>query len=749
MWRRLRQARPRSRSTIPLITLLALATILALRLGDPQALNLVRMAIFDGYQRLSPRPSVPAPVRVVDIDNESLERIGQWPWPRVILARMVGKLEAAGAAVIAFDMLFPEPDRTSPGMIVRTWPQSSEFDVLKSALLELPDHDRTLAAAMSRAPVVLGMAPGPGEVPATLPPRKFGFAFTGADPAEYLPHHPSVTGNLPMLQQAASGLGVLTVPVDTDGVVRRMALLVGVNGTVYPSLAVEALRVGQGARSIVARGADAHAETGSGVGALDGLKVGHLTVPTDARGEMWLHYSEGAPGRSIPAWRVLQDDADLFGQVAGNVVLIGTTASGLGDLASTPLNPVEPGVMIHAQALEQILHGQFLERPDWVEGAEIAVLLVIGTALIVVLALWSGVIVNVLSGTAVAGAGIGASWFAYERAGLLLDPLYPALAAVVICVVSVTLRYVWAERERRTVRAAFRRYVAPEVVDQLAERPETLRLGGEMRELTVMFCDIRGFTGIAEALTAEELTRFVNRCLTPMTDAILEAGGTIDKYMGDAVMAFWNAPLSNELHRIMACRAALDLHRRVAESSLTGKSVDGADSGATTQTVRLGVGLSSGPCCVGNFGSNHRFDYSALGDTVNLASRLEQQCKLYGVSTIMAESTWQQAGELASLELDLIQVVGKTQAIRIFALLGDERQATEPWFMELKSCHDDALAAYRRRDWTAAERLFAACWKKADGNLDRLYGMYMTRLAGFREQPPDEDWDAVYRPDRK
>ena len=571
---------PGPRTTVALFALLALVGMLVLRVADPQPMNLVRMAIFDGYQRISPRPSVPAPVRVVDIDNESLDRFGQWPWPRTTLAGMITTIQNAGAAVIAFDMLFAEPDQTSPRMIVRTWPQTPDFEALKNTLLELPDHDEALADAIGRARVVLGMAPGFRKTSATPPPRKFGFAFTGADPADYLPRYPSVTGNLPVLQQAASGLGFLTVPVDDDGVTRRMALVVGMDGVVYPSLVVEALRVAQGARSIVARGADAHSGSETGADGLDGLKVGHLTVPTDSRGEMWLYYSKDTPDRSIPAWRILQNDAEAIAELAGRIALIGATASGLGDVRATPLSPVEPGVMIHAEALEQILLGQFLERPDWVAGAEIMSLLAIGTVLIVVLAFRPGIVVGTLSGIAGAGASIGASWFAYDLAGLLLDPLYPALSAVVICVVSVTVRYVLAERERRTVRSAFSRYVAPEVVDQLAERPETLRLGGEMRELTVMFCDIRGFTGITEAMTAEELNGFVNRCLSPMTDAILDAGGTIDKYMGDAIMAFWNAPLSNDLHPLMACRGALDLHRCVARPWPTG--TDDADASKVT-----------------------------------------------------------------------------------------------------------------------------------------------------------------------
>ena len=719
----------------------ALVALLGLRIADPQPLILARMTIFDSYQRLAPRPYVPAPVRVIEIDNESLDRIGQWPWPRTVVARMVRRLQDAGAAAIVFDMIFAEPDRTSPVRVVQAWPQTPELRALAGALHKLPDHDDALAEAVAKAPVVLGMALGLESDSPEFPPRKFGFAFSGADPAGVLPNYPAATRNLPVLEQAASGIGVLTAPVDADGIVRRMTLLVGLNGTVYPSLAVEALRVAQGARSIIARSTGAPGENGSRPAGLTGLKVGHVAVPTNARGEMWLHLTRDAPSRAIPAWRVLQDGAALAGHANGNVVLIGASAPGLGDVSATPVSPAEPGVMVHAQALEQMLLGRFLERPDWAAGAELAGLMSLGGVLILVLMLKSGAVASALAGVAGAGASIGASWFAYESAGMLFDPLYPAFAAIAISVLVIVVRYVTAERERRAVRAAFGRYVAPAVVERLAEHPDALRLGGEMRDLTVMFCDIRGFTGIVESMSAEELTHFVNRYMTPMTDVILEAGGTIDKYMGDAIMAFWNAPLNEFLHQDRASRAALALHHCVAEQS--------RHTQAGTAPLRLGIGLGSGPCCVGNFGSDRRFDYSALGDTVNLASRLEQQCKFYGVDTIVAESTWEHVPDLAYLELDLIQVMGKTQAVRIFALVGDEALATERGFTNLQTRHDAALAAYRRRDWVAATRLFKACQELTDGTLDRLYGMYEARLAALRADPPGEDWDGVRRPESK
>ena len=729
--------RPGPRSKVLLAALVALAAMLGLRLADPQVLSLARLAVFDLYQRLVPRPYTPAPVRVVEIDNESLERIGQWPWPRTVVARVVRELQGAGAAAIVFDMIFAEPDRTSPARVVRTWPPALRTRVRAGALGELPDHDEVLADAVAAAPVVLGMALGFGPA-SRPPPRKFGFAFTGAHPASFLPRHAAATGNLPALERAASGIGVLTVPVDADGVVRRVALLATLGGEVYPSLAVEALRVAQSARSLVARSVEARRGSGSRA-ALTGLKVGHVVLPTSAQGEMWLHATEDVPGRSVPAWRVLQGGAELAARVAGHIVLIGASAPGLGDVSATPLDPVAPGVTIHAQILEQMLLGQFLERPDWADGAEIAGLLALGGLLILVLLLETGIVAGVVAAALGTAAGPAGSWWAY-RQGMLLDPLVPALAVIVISVLVVAVRYTLAERERRVVRRAFGRYVAPAVVERLAERPEALRLGGEMRELTVMFCDIRGFTGIAEAMAAQQLTHFVNRIMTPMTEVILDAGGTIDKYMGDAIMAFWNAPLSEPRHHLRACRAALALHRCLAERTPSGDA-----TAAPAGPVRIGVGVSSGLCCVGNFGSDRRFDYSALGDAVNLAARLEQLCKLYAVETIVAESTWRHAKGLASLELDLVQVAGKQEVVRIFALIGDERRAAEPGFDALRARHDDALAAYRRRDWAAAERLFGTCASLAEGTLDRLYAMYAERLDGLRADPPEEGWDGVWR----
>lgn len=724
----------------------ALAVVMGLRILDPFFVAQMRLAVFDSYQRIAPRPYEPAPVRVIDIDNDSLARLGQWPWPRTLVAAMVERLAELGAAAIVFTVIFAEPDRTSPARMANIWSGVAGQGSLAAMLSALPDHDEVLANTFASAPVVLGFAPAFDGEPAP-PPVKFGFAYRGQDPAARLGDHPAVIGNLRSFQEAASGIGVLTVRVDPDGVIRRLPLISRVAGRAFPSLALEALRVAQGATTIIVRSAEAG---GGGLAIRPGindLRVGGFVVPTTPEGEMWLHYTEPARERNLAAWRLFEDDAaELSSEIGGRIVLVGTTASGLRSERATPLDPVEASVVIHAQAVEQMVMGRFLERPDWVDGAEVVSLALLGVLLTVLHAYFPGALVAAVSGVVCAGAGWGASWLAYARAGLLLDPLYPTLAAMLVYLLAGSLQYLLGERERRRVRAAFGRYLAPSLVARLAEHPEELRLGGEIRELTLMFCDIRNFTALAERMSAQELTGFINQFLTSMTDVILNTGGTVDKYMGDAIMAFWNAPVAEPGHHLAGCRAALAMRQRLAELVLQWRS-DAREAGAFLAPVRVGIGVNSGPCCVGNLGSEQRFDYSALGDPVNVASRLEQQSKVYGVDIIVGEETKRHTAELAYLELGLVRLRGKEEGVRVFYLAGDEERAREPGFTVLRAQHDAALAAGRGRDWEAAKTGFDACRALSGGELDALYDAYAERVATLRRGTAGAGWDEAVRPD--
>lgn len=732
------------RLPIVLISLVVLGAVLALRVADPAPIAQMRLAVFDTYQRIKPRRYEAAPVRVVDIDNESLARIGQWPWPRTKIAALVEHLTAMGAATIAFAVIFAEPDRTSPARVMTAWPQTSDIRRLAGTLSKLPDHDDLLADAISVAPVVVGFAPeSSAETPP--PPAKFGFAYSGSNPTPSLEDHVSAIANLPRLQEAASGSGSLATGVDPDGLVRRIPLVVRIADNIYPSLGVEALRVAQGATTIIAKSSDAGDTSSNRYAYLTDLKIGGYAIPTGTQGEVWLHFTRSVPERTVSAWRVFEDNpASLKPKMEGHIVVVGASATGLQNSKATPLNPLEAGAVIHAQALEQMLLGRFLQRPGWAGGLEIIIVVLLYGISASLLVLGSGLLLGGLA-SAIAIVSIwSASWIAFSRAGMLLDPLYPTLSVLLIVLIVSSLQYLTSEQERRRVRAAFSRYLAPVLVERLARNPEGLKLGGETRELTLMFCDIRGFTSIAETMTAEELTHFVNRFLTPMSEVILNEGGTIDKYMGDAVMAFWNAPLNVAAHHLAGCRAALEMGRRLEEMNISWRA-EAERTGKTYVPVQIGIGLNSGPCCVGNLGSEQRFDYSALGDTVNVASRLEQQTRVYGVDIIVGEDTQRFTGKLAYLELDRVRVKGRKGALSIFCLAGDERTAVEQDFVTLQARHDRALAAYRRQEWDAAESGFEECRKMAGVRFEDLYSTYIVRLEVLRAFPPGEDWDGVFR----
>ena len=725
---------------VPLVILLGAAV---LRYYEPAIIDQARLAVFDTYQRLQPRVFDPGlPVRIVDLDDESLARLGQWPWPRTILARLVDRLRQSGVAAIAFDIVFAEPDRTSPARILPLWPSTPALEALRAEAAEMLDHDRIFATAIAQMNVVVGFAMIEG-LGGGVPEEKGTFAQAGDDPRSFIPGFASAVINLPDIEAAAMGNGSFNTYPDRDNITRRVPLVLRIGETLYPSIAAEALRVAQGAQSYIIKSSGA-----SGIESYDAhtgisqIKIGGFVVPTDAQGRILLYATGHQPARFVPAWRVLEPDFDP-NLVAGQIVLVGTSAAGLKDLRATPLDPVAPGVEIHAEIIEQIISGDYLLRPDMALGAELLYLVALGLVLVFLIptlgARWCGVL-----GIGIVAGACAASWYAFDAWKWLLDPVYPSLAVLVVYLVETGIIFLRTETERRWVRNAFGRYLSPAVVNQLAEHPENLQLGGEMREMTLLFCDIRGFTTISEQFDAEGLTQFVNRFLTPMTDVILKAGGTIDKYMGDCIMAFWNAPVPAPDHALHSCRAALAMRKELERLNVQWRAE--ADTAGREHTpVRIGIGLNTGICCVGNVGSDQRFNYSVLGDDVNLASRLEGQLKTYGVDIVISDSTWSLAGEgLAALELDLIQVKSKTRPVRIFALLGENGAADGDAFHQLAARHTDMLGAYRGQDWDAAEAVISDCLGLADGRLEDLYGLYTERIPGYRVAPPGPDWDGVY-----
>ena len=488
--------------------------------------------------------------------------IGQWPWPRTTVARLVDQLAAQGAAVVAFDILFAEPDQTSPEQFLEHLPPE-EAERLKPLFAGQPSHDAVLADAIGRSPTVLAAAltGRPSEVPLQV---KAGFAVAGDDPLPFLGSFAGSSQNLLILDEKASGIGAINWIPDRDQVVRRISIVFGMGDQFVPALFAEALRVAQGASTYILKASNASGEEAFGrQTGLNNIKWGAIETPTDSDGAIWLQFRPSNPSAFVPAWKVLAGENDP-NEVAGMIMLVGTSAPGLNDLRATPLDAALPGVEIHAQAIEHVLSGRSLSRPDYAPAIEILLVVLVGAALGAVLPRISAGAAALLGASIMVAIFVG-GWLAYNNLHLLLDPSYPALAIGLLVALATLYVYRRVEQQRGQVRLAFSHYVAPAVVDELIAHPERLELGGEVRELTILFCDVRNFTSISEQLTADELTQFINNLLTPLTDIILKRRGTIDKYMGDAIMAFWNAPLDDPAHASNACAAALEISKRMRD----------------------------------------------------------------------------------------------------------------------------------------------------------------------------------------
>ena len=699
----------------------------------------LQFKVFDGYQRMRPRPYEAVPVRIIDIDEESLRRLGQWPWPRTRLAELVQKLTKAGASAIAFDMVFAEPDRTSPSRVVDSWPAGPGAAALREAARKLPDNDAVFARAIESGPVVLGMPFLDEDNGATPPAGKAHIAYGGESPLRFLTDFPGVARDLPALEEAASGIGVFSFSLDSDNIVRRPEILERHGNAMFPGLSIEALRVAQGQTTIGVKMAGGSGEKGGRTG-LSRLKVGSYQFPVDPNGRFWTYFTPSVPERYVPAWRIFSGDFD-GSKLKRNIVFVGTSAQGLRDIKATPLDPSTPGVEAHVNIAEQILNQRFLSRPDWAPGAELIFMVLTGLVLLALLPRLGAAWCALVAAAAVGGA-IEFSWNLFLTRGYLIDPLYPSAVIVGVYMTSSLINYLKTEAEKRQVKGAFSRYMSPALVEQLAKHPERLKLGGETRNMTFHFCDIRGFTTISEQFDPHGLTQFINRFLTPMTEIILKHQGVIDKYMGDCIMAFWNAPLDDADHARHACTAALEMHARLA--SLNEELRAEAETAKRKFIpIHIGTGLNTGNCVVGNMGSDMRFDYSVLGDDVNLASRLEGQSKTYGVNVVLGPATREAAPEFAAIELDLIKVKGKTVPVHIYALMGPPETARSEAFLALAAAHAEMIAAYRAQKWERAKSLIARC-REMGFPLKVLYDLYEHRIADYLAAPPAPDWDGAY-----
>ncbi len=720
--------------------LLLLALLLLIRVWDPRPLEELRLRSFDFFQSTSPRDSTVRPVVIVDIDEASLSAFGQWPWPRTILADLLTRLYEWQAAAIAFDVIFPEPDRSSLNEAVKHFRDLD--DDTRGRLLHLPSNDDLFTQAIGRGKVVLGQAGANAVNPRSLEhPPATGIATVGPDAAPHLIAFPHILRNLPKLEQAAAGRGLISIRTERDGMVRRVPIVMQAEDQIVPALTLELLRVATGSSTILIR---------TDQSGIRSVAVPGLELPTDRNGRIWVYFSPHDKARYVSAKDVVEGNVAPE-KFAGKLVVVGTSAIGLLDVKTTPVLSAMPGVEVHAQLLEAALTNSLLNSPSYAIVVELIAALIGGVAL-ALLAPATSVLMLFASAALAAAAFVAASWILYSRYQMLFDATFPLIATLSVYMSMVLMGYFREQLDRRRIRSAFAQYLSPTLVEQLANSPQRLVLGGEERVITVLFSDVRGFTTIAETYkdNPHGLTTLMNRFLTPLTNAIMARNGTIDKYMGDAVMAFWNAPLDDPAHERDACHAALDMLERVDRLNQE-REREAYTSGARFVPIKIGIGINTGRCTVGNMGSDLRFQYTVMGDSVNLASRLEGQTKAYGLSILIGSRTAAAVvDEFALLEIDSIRVKGKTEAEVIYAMVGRADVAESPEFRSLQEHWGMLLVCYRKQDWSGALKMIEVC--RRDGERFDLAGLvdaYADRIRRLEQMPPISDWDGVFTAETK
>ena len=720
-----------------LICLVLLIGFAALRMADFAPIEELRVRTFDFYQRFDPRVKTARPVTIIDIDDASLKKFGQWPWPRTNLADMVINLANLGAIAIAFDVVFSEPDRLNPDVAANSMRYLDELT--RSKLRELPSNDQVLADAIRRARVVLGetgLDKVISDIDKDLPFTGFASLGEKGSTEPDIFEFPGLLRNVPVLEKVAAGRGLVTIVPERDGIIRRVPMMLIAQNHLMPSLTLEMLRVISGTPTIL---------TKYDVNGVKSIVLRGFDIPTDQNGQLWVHFARQDPSIYVSAASVIDGTAPIE-KIKGKLVLIGTSAVALNDIKTTPVSVTMAGVEVHAQVLEAALAHAVLSQPNYALGIELLAAVVLGF-LVIIFTPNLGPVTLVAVGALFATVLFGTSWYFYREQRLLIDFTYPLLSTTAIYLTLIFASFVREQAQRRQIRSAFGQYISPALVEQLAQSPEKLKLGGEEREMTIMFSDVRGFTSISESYKSDPqgLTALMNRFLTPLTDAILARKGTIDKYMGDAIMAFWNAPLDDKEHEINACNAALDMLEKIDELNTT-REQESKEGGHPFIPINVGVGLNTGLGVVGNMGSDLKFNYSVLGDSVNLASRLEGQSKEYGFPVIAGSKTALAAKDkFAILELDFIMVKGKKEPEVIYAIAGREEVAHSAQFQRLRNLTIEMLACYRNRDWEGALASIERGRRADDaGTLAYLYKLYEARILDYRKNPPPEDWNGAF-----
>jgi adenylate cyclase len=681
---------------------------------------------------------------IIDIDEKSLQAEGRWPWSRARVAAMVEQLFAKyKVALVGFDVVFAEPDDSSGLKVLERLAANelkgvAQFGERLAQLKPQLDNDAIYGTTLAKYPVILGYF--------------FNEAASGATVAKVgaLPQPTFVKGsfagkridfrvaagygaNLAGLQQAAAGAGHFNPWLDPDGVVRRVPMLYEYEGAHYEALSLAMARTYLREREIMPRFEPVPwgARNYSG---LEWLQVGRQLIPVDQHIQALVPY-RGRQGSFpyVSATDVINGTADPAIVKEGVIALVGTTAAGLLDLRATPVQKAYPGVEVHANLVASILDGRMLQMPAYTKGAEFVFVLIFGLVMVLVMPL--------LSPFAVTAATLVLLWAyvflnlaIWKYAQLVLPVASGLLMMLTMFVLNMSYGYFVETRGKRQLTGLFGQYVPPELVDEMARDPEKYSLEAESREMTVLFSDVRGFTTISEGLPPKQLADLMNQLLTPMTHIIHDNRGTIDKYMGDAIMAFWGAPLPDRDHARHALTSALQMIARL-------KDINAEFGKKGWPEIKIGVGLNTGAMNVGNMGSSFRMAYTVMGDSVNLGSRLEGLTKNYGVYVIVSEFTRKAVPDYEYRELDVVRVKGKDKPVGIYEPLGPAGSLSKATQDELK-VYKQALKYYRAQEWDMAELQFLNLAKSSSSPY--LYKMYAERIAHYRASPPGKDWDGAF-----
>jgi len=678
-------------------------------------------------------------VVIIDIDEKSLQQIGQWPWPRNVVARLIHRIQAEQPRVIGLDMVFAEPDRTSPSRYLDELQRVLGVDMpaLNPEVdSEILNHDLALGNAVSSGPTVLGYAfqlyDDGLKTPDTLPfpscQIKILPASTRFRDLALIKAYRGVVNIMDVAQGQSEGF--FNVIPDSSGTIRKVPLLMMMDDIPYPSLALEMFRVGQHTNEIQIHASSQVKAPQTG---LLGVSVGRRFIPTDDNGQVSVNFR--GPGRSFPYVSAVDM---LHGRpgvpLNDKYVLIGGSAAGLFDLVATPFANLYSGVEVHASIIDNMILEDPFTHDIFTEIGWTYALIIAGGVIISLLLAYGGPLKGGLGGLLILGAVLIGNFHLFFLQNMLVGVVYPFLSFLLVFLAVSVSNYFYEGREKKFIRNAFGHYVSPRVVNQLIDNPATLSLKGEQKNLTVLFSDIRGFTTISEKMSSEQLSMFMNEYLTAMSNCIMAHGGTLDKFIGDAIMAIWGAPIDDRDHAVHALQAAMSMMEKLNE-------IQRDFEGRGLPVIDIGIGINTGIMSVGNFGSHERFDYTVMGDNVNLASRLEGANKNYGTNIIISEFTKAELGDKYLCRfIDKVKVKGKNTAVKIYEPLAEGRPASDlPKEVE---AFERALADYRNQQFDRAREVLAGLYRN---NPLRLYEIYLQRIDAYLESPPPDDWDGVER----